>query len=525
MTHFNFQLDRGPDHKRLVTLASLVLVTLSYLCGLSHAQTAVVLAPTPQLQFFDQTGTPLAFGCVFTSQVNSTTPLATFTDYTGVTQNQNPVILTAGGSANIWLEAGQAYSFRVASAGGSKCASGSTLYTVNGIGGGSTTLTTVVPYSPTPAFQVAAQNQLFEITLTGNASAQPLTFVGITPPSYIIFQITQDSSGNHTWSWPANSTGGCTINAAANSTTQQMFIYDGFNAQAVGPCTSGGSIITGAIVASSILDTGPLTVDGLSLLNGFLGCAEGTALTPEAGFDFLWCDSTSHRWGMSNDGGGGDLVVGENTVDTFTNKTFDTAATGNVFKINGNQVNAATGTGGSSETAVLNGNPTLAGWNCAITTKAVAYTLLSSDCIVHASTAGGAFTLTLNHALVGQYFEITRTDNGAAGHALTIAGDSGNVNGQASINLAAESSLLCHSDGTNSWCQTSPGPNAPLIQATLLTSSATTFTYPIPYSSAPNCFCSGVNGSCNIETAGVTATACTVNTTVANTYVMVVGLP
>jgi hypothetical protein len=214
----------------------LVLLLLSTFV---HSQTAVVLAPLPQLQFFDQTGTPLAFGCVFTYQVNSTSPLATYTDYTGVTQNANPVILTAGGSANIWLLAGQAYTFQVKSAGGTKCSAGSTLYTVNGIGGGASTLTTIVPYSPTPAFQDAAQNQLFEITLTGNASAQPLTFVGVTPPGFITFQITQDGSGGHTFSWPANSIGGCTIGGAANQVTTQQFVYNGTNATAIGPCVTG----------------------------------------------------------------------------------------------------------------------------------------------------------------------------------------------------------------------------------------------------------------------------------------------
>ena len=243
------------------------------------AQTAVVLAPLPQLQFFDQTGTPLAFGCVFTYQVNSTTPLGTYTDYTGVTLNANPVILTAGGSANIWLAAGQAYTFRVVSAGGTNCASGGTLYTVNGIGGGSTTLTTVVPYSSTPAFQVAAQNQLFEITLTGNASAQPLTFVGITPPSYITFQITQDSSGGHTWSWPANSIGGCTIGSGANQVTTQQFVYNGTNATAVGPCVTGnGPIISAGAIYDFGLASPPaiVCVDANFQLN--TGCSTG-ALT------------------------------------------------------------------------------------------------------------------------------------------------------------------------------------------------------------------------------------------------------
>lgn len=281
------------------------------------AQTAVVLAPLPQLQFFDQTGTPLAFGCVFTYQVNSTTPLGTYTDYTGVTLNANPAILTAGGSANIWLQAGQAYTFRVASAGGTNCASGSTLYTVNGIGGGSTTLTTVVPYSSTPAFQVAAQNQLFEITLSGNASAQPLTFVGITPPSYITFQITQDSSGGHTWSWPANSIGGCTIGSGANQVTTQQFVYNGTNATAVGPCVTGnGPIISAGAIYDFNLASPPaiVCVDANFQLN--TGCSTGalTSITvngqtiPAGGSGNVNAGATAHSIALNE--GNGSAITG-----------------------------------------------------------------------------------------------------------------------------------------------------------------------------------------------------------------------
>ena len=50
-----------------------------------------------------------------------------------------------------------------------------------------------------------------------------------------------------------------------------------------------------------------------------------------------------------------DTLVGRATTDTLTNKTLDTAGTGNVFKINGTQVSAVTGTG----SAVLGTSPTL----------------------------------------------------------------------------------------------------------------------------------------------------------------------
>lgn len=50
-----------------------------------------------------------------------------------------------------------------------------------------------------------------------------------------------------------------------------------------------------------------------------------------------------------------DTLVGKATTDTFTNKTYDTAGTGNVFKINGTTVSAVTGSG----SVVLATSPTL----------------------------------------------------------------------------------------------------------------------------------------------------------------------
>ena len=52
-----------------------------------------------------------------------------------------------------------------------------------------------------------------------------------------------------------------------------------------------------------------------------------------------------------------DTLIGKDTIDTLTNKTFDTAGTGNVFKINGTQVSTITGTGA----VVLATSPTVTG--------------------------------------------------------------------------------------------------------------------------------------------------------------------
>lgn len=68
-----------------------------------------LLPGTPKAQFFDSSGRPLASGQVFTYAAGTTTNLASYTDSTGSVANFNPVILDAGGRANIWLTAGAPY--------------------------------------------------------------------------------------------------------------------------------------------------------------------------------------------------------------------------------------------------------------------------------------------------------------------------------------------------------------------------------------------------------------------------------
>jgi len=84
-----------------------------------------------------------------------------------------------------------------------------------------------------------------------------------------------------------------------------------------------------------------------------------------------------------------DTLVGKATTDTFTNKTFDTASTGNVLRINGNQITSYVGSGGN---VVLSTSPT-------ITTPYIASGLningstTGTTQIVAASTASGVLTL------------------------------------------------------------------------------------------------------------------------------------
>lgn len=78
---------------------------------------------------------------------------------------------------------------------------------------------------------------------------------------------------------------------------------------------------------------GPLNMNGFAILNTVITNPNGAIILPEntapsgvANSDVLYADSTAHRFKMINNNGAADVVVGANTADTFTNKSFgDTA--------------------------------------------------------------------------------------------------------------------------------------------------------------------------------------------------------
>lgn len=67
------------------------------------------LLPLPIQRFYDNNNVPLVAGQVFTYIAGTSTPQATFTDSTGITQNTNPVVLNARGEGAIWIDPAKAY--------------------------------------------------------------------------------------------------------------------------------------------------------------------------------------------------------------------------------------------------------------------------------------------------------------------------------------------------------------------------------------------------------------------------------
>ena len=64
-------------------------------------------------QFFDDNGVPLAGGQLYTYAAGTTTPLASYTSISGLTSNQNPIVLDSAGRVSgtneVWLTSAVSY--------------------------------------------------------------------------------------------------------------------------------------------------------------------------------------------------------------------------------------------------------------------------------------------------------------------------------------------------------------------------------------------------------------------------------
>ena len=96
---------------------------------------AVNLSPVGNgFQFLTSTGVPLTGGLLYTYQAGSSTPLASYTDSSGLFPNTNPIVMNADGRppSEIWLTAGFNYKFVLTDASNVQIASYDNLYGILG---------------------------------------------------------------------------------------------------------------------------------------------------------------------------------------------------------------------------------------------------------------------------------------------------------------------------------------------------------------------------------------------------------
>lgn len=107
-------------------------------------------------QLFDDQGRVLNGGKIFTYKAGTTTAQSTWTESTQITQNANPIILSAAGrpAAEIWLQAGVAYKFVVTDSAGASV--GPTYDNISGVNdassSGSSSSNLWIPTGLTPTY-------------------------------------------------------------------------------------------------------------------------------------------------------------------------------------------------------------------------------------------------------------------------------------------------------------------------------------------------------------------------------------
>lgn len=142
------------------------------------------LSPTPKLQFFDLNGAPLSGGLLYTYAAGTTTPLATYTDSTGLIANTNPIVLDSRGEANVWLS-GAIYKFALYTSAGVLIwtvdnINGST-FASNATGDGTTTAFSVVN-----GFTAIYINGVYQNRNTYTVTSGTVTFSQAPPYTSII---------------------------------------------------------------------------------------------------------------------------------------------------------------------------------------------------------------------------------------------------------------------------------------------------------------------------------------------------
>ena len=132
------------------------------------------LLPYIKGQFFDEDGAPLVGAKIFSYAATTSTPLATYTDQAGGTENENPVILDANGEASIWLSTA-AYKFII------KDANDQILKTIDNVSqlqDGSVTTAKLVDGSVTQAKLAAKTVEKSAITIPTTSSTTAVAATG-----------------------------------------------------------------------------------------------------------------------------------------------------------------------------------------------------------------------------------------------------------------------------------------------------------------------------------------------------------
>lgn len=219
-----------------------LLIAAAMMCVSALAQVPVTPIINPHVTFVNAAGAPCWNCSLYSYAAGTTTPLATYVDATGTSQNTNPIILDASGGANVWF--------------------GANAYKLVLIDSTGTTLWSVDQISSLGALLAAVQ--ITPAQVTGVAVVQnPTAGQTITQPSGTTLSV---NSLNNVLYLSASSELGAQINAAVTtlggSTGQGVIVI---------PPSTSLTWATAAVIQSpgiSLLGYGPLASHATCTLNG-----------------------------------------------------------------------------------------------------------------------------------------------------------------------------------------------------------------------------------------------------------------
>jgi hypothetical protein len=247
-------------------------------------------------QFFDDNGSPLTGGKVYTYAAGTTTPLATYTTSAGTVANTNPIILDAAGrTANeTWLAVGTLYKFVVKTSADVLIGTYDGLpaindpYSINALLG-SITGTNAIAAVATPSITAYATGAMYSfVAANTNTAAATLSIDGLAAKS-----ITKNGS--------ATLTAG-DIQAGKLTLVQ----YDGTTFQLMNNIVYGGSIANGNIVSLSTplgVANGGTGLSTLTVNSVMLGNGVSAVQTVAPGTIGNGLASTGSTWAASPRGG------------------------------------------------------------------------------------------------------------------------------------------------------------------------------------------------------------------------------
>lgn len=546
-----------------------LLVGLSYVLGLfvvilvvfvslGHCQVPVAMAPPIHFQFLNASGQPLANGKVYTYQAGTTTCQNTYVDASGVTQNPCPILLDGTGSpSNGSTQVGIFLSNTSWKFVGYD-ANNVFQWSVDNVTTYFALLNSTNTWSATQTFSAAivdtlTDNQIIFGTVGNQTTLDappPTGNVTVHLPNTtdtLVGRITTDTLQNKTLTNPTVNTGTfnspslvtpsinsvpvanspgtyiAVANASVTGTTSNELVKI-INAPAAATVSAVSD--TSGIVGICVSNCGT-TGNAIIQSSGTVNCVFDGGVTSN---DYVTISSSAA--GDCHDIGAGypslTQVLGRVLVTNASAGTYSILLYGSDVKIPGSalgivQIANAGATGTTVNTLTkLTGSPS----------TAVIAATSDKQGIIGITTGGAGITGTAQiqqSGLVNCVFDGGTTGGDYVQISTTVAGNCHDSGSTFPGNNQVIGRILTTNAGGGTYqimlyAPDYKAPGANLIQATTLTGSAATFTYPITYSTTPSCFCTGEGGSCNVAT--VSNTACTLSTlTVPTNAVMVIGPP